>query len=390
MNNSTEKILMLDDDPNLLSAFRRQLRKDFELETCSSANDALNLFKEKNNFAVVLVDMQMPQMSGVEFLKEIQKNYPDTVRLMLTGNADQKTAVRAVNEGAIFRFLNKPVSNEDITKALNDALTQHRLITAEKILLQNTLGGSVKVLTDILSVIDPDSFGQAISMREPIKEYANLIGIKNFWDLELAAMLGNIGMISLPVEITVKAKNAVPLSQTEQQILDQTPLFGKKLLANIPRLEKVAEMVYYQNKRYDGSGFPNDQVKGSAIPLGARLISITKDLLALKAKSIPFDECIKTLRSRNGYYDLQLLDNISKQIQNKTEIKNKEIFEIGLNDLCTGQIILEDVKTIDGVLLISSGNKVTEITIERIKNYAKLIGIKLPIKVNALIPGNLN
>ncbi len=94
----TDKILLVDDDANLLAATRRQLRKKFELETTRSGADGLHALNTNRPFAVVISDMRMPEMNGLEFLKQVKTSAPDTVRMMLTAIADQNTAVEAVNE----------------------------------------------------------------------------------------------------------------------------------------------------------------------------------------------------------------------------------------------------------------------------------------------------
>jgi DNA-binding NtrC family response regulator len=102
------EILFVDDDPEVLAGFRRSLRKEFKIDTAEGGAPALALMRGRSPYAVVVVDMRMPAMNGVEFLMELEKTAPDTIRMMLTGNADQKTARDAVNQGHIFRFLTKP------------------------------------------------------------------------------------------------------------------------------------------------------------------------------------------------------------------------------------------------------------------------------------------
>ncbi|NIQ03497.1 MAG: response regulator, partial [Nitrospinaceae bacterium] len=94
-------------------------------------------------FAVVVSDMRMPDMDGIQFLSRVREHYPQTVRMMLTGYADVKTAMNAVNEGNIFRFMTKPCPPEVFEKVLSAGIEQYRLITAERDLLERTLKGSV-------------------------------------------------------------------------------------------------------------------------------------------------------------------------------------------------------------------------------------------------------
>ncbi len=111
-----EKILLVDDDSNVLDGYRRSLRGEFLLETALGGEEALNLATVNGPYAVVISDMRMPRMDGIQLLSRIKALSPDTIRVMLTGNADTETAVNAINEGSIFRFLNKPCSKEVMAK----------------------------------------------------------------------------------------------------------------------------------------------------------------------------------------------------------------------------------------------------------------------------------
>ena len=154
-----DKILLVDDDPNLLSALQRQLRKRFDLTTAQGGEEALAAVRaaaeRREPFAVVLSDMRMPGMDGIEVLKQVKDIAPETVRMMLTGNADQQTAIAAINEGSILRFYTKPCPAEQLVAGLAAGVEQYRLVTAERDLFEKTLAGSIKVLADVVSMNDP-------------------------------------------------------------------------------------------------------------------------------------------------------------------------------------------------------------------------------------------
>src|SRR5579864_7045735 len=154
-----EKILLVDDDNSVLEGYRRSLSREFSVETAMGAEQALKLAADNGPYAVVVSDMRMPGMDGIRLLSRIKALSPDTIRVMLTGNADMDTAVNAINEGSIFRFLKKPCSKEAMAKAITAALVQYRLVTAEKQLLEQTLGGTLQVLTQVLSLVNPAAFG---------------------------------------------------------------------------------------------------------------------------------------------------------------------------------------------------------------------------------------
>ena len=128
----TAKILFVDDDALLLQTHQRQLRKLYQVEVAQGAEAALVAIREHGPFAVIVSDMRMPGMNGVQLLAKVREIAPDTVRMMLTGYGDLNSAMEAVNEGHIFRFLTKPCSRSTLAKALDASIAQYRLVTAER------------------------------------------------------------------------------------------------------------------------------------------------------------------------------------------------------------------------------------------------------------------
>lgn len=125
------RILLVDDEPALLDGLRRQLRREFDVVTATSGAEALRLLQTAD-FAVVLSDMRMPTMDGATLLSMVRERHPETVRLLLTGQADMESTIAAINDGQIYRFLSKPSPTPDIEAALRDAAELHRQITAER------------------------------------------------------------------------------------------------------------------------------------------------------------------------------------------------------------------------------------------------------------------
>jgi DNA-binding NtrC family response regulator len=117
-------VLFVDDESNVLDAYRRQMRKTFQIETALGAGPALQVLAERD-FAVVVSDMRMPGVDGIDFLAEVAGRWPNVVRVMLTGNADVPGAALAVREGCIFRFLTKPCAPEALMMVLESAVREH-------------------------------------------------------------------------------------------------------------------------------------------------------------------------------------------------------------------------------------------------------------------------
>jgi response regulator RpfG family c-di-GMP phosphodiesterase len=202
----TNKVLFVDDDANILASFRRRLGRRFDIATVLGGAEGLEALDKEGPFAVVISDQRMPGMDGIEFLREVKKRAADTIRMMLTGNTDQTTAINAVNEGSIFRFFTKPCPPEDMASAIEAGLKQYNLVKAERELLEQTLAGSVKVLTDVLSLVNPEAFQKTRHLRNWARRCAILMGLSNIWELDIAAMLSPIGLITMPPEVYAKVR----------------------------------------------------------------------------------------------------------------------------------------------------------------------------------------
>jgi response regulator RpfG family c-di-GMP phosphodiesterase len=381
-----EKILLVDDDPNILAAYVRVLRSQFQLETANGGAAGLKMVEEQGPYAVIVSDLRMPVMDGIEFLTRSRDKSPDTVRMLLTGNVDVKAAIEGVNQGCIFRFLTKPCLPDSFSRALQAGIDQYRLISAERELLQDTLNGSIRVLTEILSIVDPESFGRGSSLRESMQELARTMGIPDTWELELAAMLAQIGHVTIPPAILAKERTGQILSEVEQEMMDRAPQIGHNLLANIPRLKSVAKIVLYQKKHYDGSGFPRNSIEGAQIPLGARLLKVLIDVAQDEFGGLTRAKALEVMKQREGCYDPAVLDAAFLCFASSTQTRRVQRAACSLlaRDLRVGQILLSDVLSGNGTLLIKAGNWISETILERIVNFAKLNGVREPIQVEAL------
>lgn len=380
----TTKILCVDDDANLLSAIQRNLRKQFDLEFATGGEEALAAMRKNGPFAVVVADMQMPGMNGIELLKHIAEQSPDTVRVMLTGNADQGTAVQAVNEGHVFRFLNKPCPPETLGWALEAALQHYKLLAVEKELLEKTLHGSVRLMMEILSMVEPESFGRAQKLREYMKSFIQTATLAQSWELELAAMVSQIGWVTVPAPLRQKAKTGAVLIPAEQSILMRVPEVGFKLLTNIPRLEGVCRIVRYQDKNFDGTGFPQDNVAGENIPLGARILRVLISLLHLEEMAIPKAQALEMMQKRKGCYDARILDAVFARFDiylSRSSSSLPTMQKLRVKDLQVGQVLLSNVMNNDDIMIVPAGTAITSTLLERLHNFAELSGVKEPIYI---------
>ena len=246
------RVLFVDDDTNLLQAVARQQRRHFDFSTSDDPHEALRRVHSEDAFSVVVADLEMPGMDGIEFLKRVERASPDSTRIMLTGNADLESATRAVNDGHIFRFLTKPCQPQDLREAIRAGAKVQELVVAERDLLERTLRGAVEVLTETLGLVNPAAFGRASRVRRCVRELAKHMKLPDPWRFEVAAMLSQVGCVTVPAEVVGKAFSDGSLTEDEARMVASHPGVGCQLIRNIPRLEEVAEMIGLQHARFDG------------------------------------------------------------------------------------------------------------------------------------------
>ncbi len=351
-----ERVLLVDDDPLVLAAARRQLHRWFEVETCPGAAEGLDAVQTRGPFAVIVSDMRMPGIDGLQFLVQAQALAPQSVRMMLTGDGDMNTAVNAINEGSIFRFIRKPCPPEMLAQVIEAGIEQYRLVRAEKDLIERTLQGSIKVLTEILSLVTPVAFGRASRVRRTSCEIAARLTAPHAWQIELAAMLSQIGCVTVPTEILVKAYRGRMLSREQEQVFRNHPWIGSELLKNIPRLEPIAEIILYQEKHFDGSGPPSDSRRGKSIPLGARILKVALDHDALSGTGTNAKDAMAELTARGRRYDPEVLEVLAEVIDARLHYKQKLV---ELREVVPGMILAQDLRTASGLLLLAKGQEIT-------------------------------
>ena len=376
-----EKILFVDDDINILDGFKRTLRRKFQVETAVGSIQALRKFNESGPFAVVVADLKMPKMDGIEFLKRVKEFYPETVRIMLTGHGDMDVAMEAINNGEVFRFLLKPTSQTQLINVLEAALKQYRLIRAEKEIMEKTLSGTISILVEILNIINEEALGRSARIKRYVRDMAIHLGETDVWLYETGALLSQIGCITLPPKILKKIRTGERLEGEELALYYKHPVIASDLLSKIPRMEKIAQMIAYQEKHYDGSGVPEDSIRGDKIPLGARILKIVLDFDLLINRGYSRRDSIYKMAERKGRYDPEVFKAFLEVVQLEDQYIIKDVQVV---DLFAFMVLLEDIVALNGIVLLKKGYELTSTLIEKLRLMDKTYGIKQPIKV--LIP----
>ncbi|MGA2929715.1 MAG: HD domain-containing phosphohydrolase, partial [Solirubrobacteraceae bacterium] len=369
------RVLCVDDEPQILESLRDLLWRQFDVRTAGGGAEGLAcLGEEPDEYAIVVCDMRMPVMSGSVFLREARDVAPDVTRILLTGHADLEAAVSAVNDGQLFRFLTKPCPRDELLAACIDGLEQHRLKTAERVLLEQTLKGSVKALTDILALVNPAAFGRSVRVREYVARLAAELAVADAWELEVSALLVGLGAVTLPPQTVDKLYAGAGLTPGEQAMVERVPAATRRILEHIPRLEGVIETLDNYHRSYRERG------AGRSLPLGSRLLRIALDYDALEAHGMSASTALATLRGRGQVYDPDLLDVFARVVGD--DDRRRIVIELPLARLRAGMVLAGDVRGVAGALLIARGFTATDQLIDRLHNLG-IGAVREPLLVMA-------
>lgn len=362
------RVLIVDDEPHVLAALRRQFRDRFAVDTAAGAREALAKIAEHEAYSVVVSDYEMPQGDGAQFLAAVQEDAPDTTRILLTGQADLSGVAAAVNEGGIFRFLLKPAPPEAVVAALDAGVEQYRLVRAERELLDQTLRGSVRALIDLLALANPSVFARAVRLRELLRSVLRAAGLPFDWHLELAVMFSQVGAITLPPTVLEHLETG-QLDSEELVMVERMPRLANELLRKIPRLELVSEAIRRQD---DDPGDPD-------MPLGARTLRVVHDFDLLERRCGSAQRALDVMKERVGRYDDRLLEGLAGAV---LELGGRAPVDMPLAGLIAGMVVAEDVTTTSGLRLVSRGHEVDEHLITRLQNFSSTTaGVREPVTV---------
>jgi len=419
-----ETVLFVDDEPRILSAIRRLIRPlGLKAYFAESGADGLQILKE-HHIDLVVSDMRMPEMDGAQFLTEVKKQWPDTVRMLLTGYADISSTIEALNNGGIYRYISKPWDDIELKKIIGDGLKIRRLEREKRELqcltqLQNdqlqdlnkNLEQKVEARTeeirqtaDMLDLAyqqlkeSYDSFVRVfssfISSRETLKglpqsvaDISTKIAVAlklnetETKDIYYASLLHEVGKLSLPDETLTKPERK--LTQNDREQYHNYPLMGEMALTAISGLEQTALLIRTHGECLDGSGFPGG-LKGDQIPKGAQIIRMVRDFIGLQTglidiERLSIDEAMDQIKKVAGKkYDKNLVHWL-EQFKNDLDLAGEFINEIKVecHSLVEGMRLSRDLLNANGILLIAKGHTLTENIIDKVMTVEKLEKKKL-------------
>ncbi|HPF69420.1 MAG TPA: response regulator [Candidatus Krumholzibacteria bacterium] len=380
MSEPLPRILCVDDEENILKALVRNLRRRYDVTTATGGREALALMAAADEpFAVIVSDMRMPEMNGVMFLEEAQKIHPDSTRILLTGYAELQSVIASINKGRIFRFLSKPCPVEALLAAIRDALRQYHLLSTERVLLEQTLTGSIRAMADMLAVANPAAFGHADRVRQLALNLAKQSKVEVLWPVEVAAMLAQLGCITLPPDTATRFYRGETLTLREQEMVARIPVVTCQILGNIPRLEAVLELLAPEDPDPAARARAAERAHAEQLQKSRAILRLASDVERLRAVGWSAARIRDWLRTNKSRYDealLHLYEEIAAPDEGAEPVRG-----VTVREMQVGMTLVEDVKTETGLLLVAAGQEVTLGLLEKINNFHDASGLQEPLWV---------
>ncbi|QDT05010.1 Hydrogenase transcriptional regulatory protein hupR1 [Rubripirellula lacrimiformis] len=368
-----DRILLVDDDYSLLKTLDRNLSFDFDVTICESGAEALELIANSEPFSVAMVDMRMPGMEGIKVIQKAREIAPNTVYLMLTGNQDLTTAMEAVNEGQVFRFLNKPCQMSDIKAAIHAGIKQHDLIISKEELLKKTFAGAISVLVEIIGFVD-DPLVNLDDIQKTTETMLTECNVATDWRIALTSHLMVAGIPLLSPEYRAILASAPITSVDHRGAVKEMLRISSQLVRRIPRLEPIADQL--------------DRMATDEIASGRCTASDDKIAQVLL---ISYYQSLLSRRGEDGGVVRSEIESIFSNVDRRlsdhlrlfAEARPKPTIEtIPTTALVAGMIVAEDIRMPNGLLLIAAGRNLSPPMVTRLNNLAGLVTVKVEIPAN--------
>ena len=418
-NQDATCILLVDDEPNVLRALRRVLRDEPYRVICADDGEQALAVLRETAVDMIVSDARMPGMDGIELLSRVQQAQPDTLRLLLTGQADMTATIRAINEGQIYRYIAKPWDDDELRLTLRHALAHHRAVVEQRRLealtqaqnrelttlnatLEKRVEARTEELQEVADMLDlaygelkmsyvtaTQVFSRLIHLRLPaklqtntqvsdlVKAFAETHGLDETLkrNLLMAAALYNLGKLTWDDHLLTTPSER--LFAADREAYKRYPVTGEALLMALEHLEDTARIIRHHRERWNGSGFP-DRLKETAIPYGARLLGLAVDFIELQRgmmlqRRTPRDDALTLLRKLGGrVYDPQLCEAfVTLCIEQAPDLgaAGAGVMSLGTRHLEPGMILVRDLHSDTGMLLLNEGKPLSRALIERLIRF---------------------
>lgn len=341
MNENGHRVLVVDDEPCITELLSRWLEETggYRCDVAHGAEEALELLPSRQH-DLLISDVMMPGMSGLELLELAKSRRPDLAVLMATGVDDRRTAVRALQLGA-YGYLLKPFGEAEVIINVANALerrrlhlldTEYKLRLEKEVREKNSEVGRVREEACLMLVTASEFRDRETGAHvRRMGLYSEALAIGLGWgraaadDMRLAAPMHDVGKIGVPDDILLKPGR---LTEGEFEVVKRHAAIGARILSgsNVSLLQLAQQIARSHHERWDGSGYPEGRA-GEAIPAPARLVAIVDVYDALVhdrvyRAALPEDEALRIMtKGRGSHFDPQMFDIFFERLPEMRRIR---------------------------------------------------------------------
>ncbi|BBN83660.1 two-component system response regulator [Pseudoalteromonas sp. A25] len=410
------KVLCVDDDASVLRSLSRLLKHNkIDVVTLTCAQEALSELKTKE-FEVVISDMRMPKMDGIEFLSQVKELAPDTQRILLTGYADIDSTISAINQAKIHAFLNKPWENEHLVHVITQASEKYRLkkhneqlqahiVEQNKQLnnlnhsLEQLVEKRTKQIRQVLKQLETSHKHEQNEHKATVELLYNFINANPYLDGKLASKIARTcrlvakhmqlankqvqtaGMAGFLAQVGLLAMDPALYKVPTNQLTDQQkklfythPATAQLMLMPAQHLNDVTEAIYHQFEKYNGEGIPKGLAKDQ-IPMCAQILAVARDYWQYinnnhKTDADKHADALSHIKAFNEHLYhpkvVRALEKCASQLQKKPDHAGSMQI-ITSEQLIPGMILGLAVHNHQGIMLLPKGHIFTAVSIAKLK-----------------------
>jgi len=361
------KIMLVTKDKTFAKTAKDVLGGAVILSLTDSGEKALKALGGNHGYTVVIADMVLAGVDGRAFLAAVRKRHPKIRRIAVTGTPDFDQARQLINTTDISWLLAKPCKPEDLRKAVADTVTRQRRDQVEGDAMKDTLVGSVKMLVDIMGLTHPEAVARSKRIRARAQQINRSLKALSPQFMDMAVLLANIGCVGLPKALLKKMETGTDITKQDMQAFRAHPGIAFRLLENVPRMGKLAEIIRYQN-------IPCSQKP----PLGSRILKVCQDMDQMLINGANPKKALHHMRKRPEVYDPAVVEALTRDERAADEVLGAGI---PVAELKPGMIMMQDMVTADGTVLLHKGDCLSETSHIRLTTFNDLIKVKEPVYV---------
>ena len=416
-------LLFVDDEANILSSLRRLFRPEgYQIITATSAKEGLEILA-LGGVDLVISDMRMPEMDGAHFLEIVSEQWPDVIRILLTGYADISSAIHAINKGKIYKYISKPWEDNDIKSTVHQALERQQLLAErdrlqaltsqqneqlktlnasleEKVkertaelrqahvqleeafsTLKRSYGATVKMFSNLLEIRGGVMSGHSRRVADITYNLAVKLGVDKteLQDILFAGMLHDMGYLALSDRLA----NApfYSLNKEDREEVAKHTIIAEAAIMSLEPLKGAAKIIRHHHELFDGRGYP-DGLLGKDIPLGARILLVADEYDGLqkgilRTQKMSSNEACEYIRKHaHVRYDPKVVEVFLKEYadygeSHESTSSRPDDYTLRSSELREGMRISRDLIVRNGVMLLSKGHVLDEDMIEKICRFER-------------------